>query len=217
MNSQHTCQQHILKVPNERKPEYIIFTWLTRGDFLWLKLYLIKEPQTKFQHSKEKSLLTRGFFLIPIQSTITWLFQSVYKKKKFKRKIIPFCPRLLAPSHESSCTGLHMCKCPGNKMQEYQKQPINIHLLNNSCCQCWCKLLFYVIKNLLLYSWTDLSELLAGELFQLRRFSDLVLSFVLEFLPLILQVVRYASTAVDKKVFSLFIQTSGGKIHFLKC
>lgn len=123
---------------------------------------------------------------------------------------------MLAPSHESSCIGLHMCKCPDNNMQEYQKQPINVHLLNNyGCHRCWCKLFFYIIKNLILYSWTDLFELLAGELFQLRRFSDLVLSFVLEFLPLILQVVRYASTAVDKRFFfSFFIQISGGKSIF---
>lgn len=46
--------------------------------------------------------------------------------------------------------------------------------------------------------WTHLSELLAGEVFQLRRVCDLVLSLVLALLPFVLQVGRNAAAEGEK-------------------
>lgn len=56
-------------------------------------------------------------------------------------------------------------------------------------------------------SCTDLLELLAGEVPKLRRVRDLVLSLVLEFLPLVLEVRRDATTAGEtEKTFIILIK-----------
>lgn len=51
---------------------------------------------------------------------------------------------------------------------------------------------------LCVWGWTHLSELLAGEVFQLRRVCDLVLSLVLALLPFVLQVGRNAAAEGEK-------------------
>lgn len=49
------------------------------------------------------------------------------------------------------------------------------------------------------FSKSDLFELLAGEGLELRRVCDLVLSLVLELLPLVLQVSRDSTTEGENK------------------